>query len=613
MIGSFGFGARGSQFLLFQQASLSLYTLYIYINSKVLMKKNFVILSVILTCVLAVSLQAMAATEKLRIMTYNIPYGNIQPSEGNGQNTWDNRVLAIHNYLDSISPDLIGIQEGVKPQMISILAGIPGYAMVGCARDDGAEKGEYTPILYKTSRFLLEKSGNYWPTETPDVPSKTPNAICYRVATWALFTDKVTGARFIYTNTHLDHGQEAVRIEQAKVVKEKMAELAELYGTNLIQFLTADFNMTRSSNVYPYLTTYKLKTRDMWSVARKKVIKAVNGFSTNADNEIDFIFAYGTVSCSYAEMGNRNTPDGFIMSDHNPVFADVSWTTSTADNARAAIADARSAADSTFLWKKSAAKLLTSATQLSTDGLESTSSLSSVYDRKTSTYVRSLYSSSLPPNQPHYLQVALRNPISAFCVQYNKSMDGDAGQSDRWEDVIVYASQDAEKWDYITELYEFSGVVNKTYSANVQMRRPYQHIRFQVMRTNGMQLSNGAPRYSLSELQIYENSPYSTCDYVQSEDISKAVDALYAQADALEQLTDDGSVTAEDVASLEEATKALRQARQDFAESVGSVQSSAIGTPSAIYSPDGKRLESLQRGVNIILSEDGESRKVLMK
>ena len=84
MIGSFGFGARGSQFLLFQQASLSLYTLYIYINSKVLMKKNSVILSVILTCVLAVSLQTMAATEKLRIMTYNIPYGNIQPSEGNG-------------------------------------------------------------------------------------------------------------------------------------------------------------------------------------------------------------------------------------------------------------------------------------------------------------------------------------------------------------------------------------------------------------------------------------------------------------------------------------------------------------------------------------------------
>ena len=613
MIGSFGFGARGSQFLLFQQASLSLYTLYIYINSKVLMKKNFVILSVVLTCVLAASLQAMAATEKLRIMTYNIPYGNIQPSEGNGQNTWDNRVLAIHNYLDSISPDLIGIQEGVKPQLISILAGIPGYAMVGCARDDGAEKGEYTPILYKTSRFLLEKSGNYWPTETPDVPSKTPNAICYRVATWALFTDKVTGARFIYTNTHLDHGQEAVRIEQAKVVKEKMAELAELYGTNLIQFLTADFNMTRSSNVYPYLTTYKLKTRDMWSVARKKVIKAVNGFSTNADNEIDFIFAYGTVSCSYAEMGNRNTPDGFIMSDHNPVFADVSWTTSTADNARAAIADARSAADSTFLWQKSAAKLLTSATQLSTDGLESTSSLSSVYDRKTSTYVRSLYSSSLPPNQPHYLQVALRNPISAFCVQYNKSMDGDAGQSDRWEDVIVYASQDAEKWDYITELYEFSGVVNKTYSANVQMRRPYQHIRFQVMRTNGMQLSNGAPRYSLSELQLYENSPYSTCEYAKSKTIAQAVDALYDLAGHTQALVDEGNVTSSDVTALREATQALRQARHDYATPVTGVTASAEPAGEQIYSLSGMRLDTPQKGVNILRGANGASRLVMAK
>ena len=597
----------------FSSKLLSLFIHYIYINSKVLMKKNSVILSVILTCVLAVSLQTMAATEKLRIMTYNIPYGNIQPSEGNGQNTWDNRVLAIHNYLDSISPDLIGIQEGVKPQLISILAGIPGYAMVGCARDDGAEKGEYTPILYKTSRFLLEKSGNYWPTETPDVPSKTPNAICYRVATWALFTDKVTGARFIYTNTHLDHGQEAVRIEQAKVVKEKMAELAELYGTNLIQFLTADFNMTRSSKVYPYLTTYKLKTRDMWSVARKKVIKAVNGFSTNADNEIDFIFAYGTVSCSYAEMGNRNTPDGFIMSDHNPVFADVSWTTSTADNARAAIADARSAADSTFLWQKSAAKLLTSATQLTTDGLESTSSLSSVYDRKTSTYVRSLYSSSLPPNQPHYLQVALRNPISAFCVQYNKSMDGDAGQSDRWEDVIVYASQDAEKWDYITELYEFSGVVNKTYSANVQMRRPYQHIRFQVMRTNGMQLSNGAPRYSLSEFQMFPCTPVATCEYAKSKTIAQAVDALYDLAGHTQALVDEGNVTSSDVTALREATQALRQARHDYATPVTGVTASAEPQGEQIYSLSGMRLGALQKGVNIRRDANGASRLVMAK
>ncbi|MGN0233672.1 MAG: endonuclease/exonuclease/phosphatase family protein [Bacteroidaceae bacterium] len=577
------------------------------------MKRLFVKFSLVLACMLAASLQADAATEKLRIMTYNIPYGNIKVTDGNGQNTWENRVKAIHNYVDSISPDLLGIQEGVKAELTSILAGIPGYAMVGCAREDGAEKGEYTPILYKTSRFLLEESGNYWPTSTPDVPSKTPDAICYRIVTWALFTDKATGARFIYTNTHLDHGAEAVRISQAKVVKEKMAELADFYGTDLPQLLTADFNMNRTSNVYPYLINYKLKTKDMWSVARKTVQSGVDGMSSTPENQIDFIFAYGPVSCSYAELGNRNTPDGFIMSDHNPHFADVSWTTSVSDDARAAIADARSAADSTFLWQSSHTKLLTAASQLTTDGIESSTSITNVYDRNTSTYVRSLYSGSLPPNQPHYIQVALREPLSAFSVQYNKSLDGDTGQDDRWEDVIVYASQDAENWDYITELFDFSGVVNKTYSANVQMRRPYQHIRFQVMRTKGMVLSNGAPRYSLSELQIYENSPFSTCDYVQSEDISKAVDALYAQADQLQQLIDDGSVTAADIASLVEATKALRQARLDFAQSVGAVTESGLGTPCMIYSPDGKRQDSLYRGVNIIRAKDGKSRKVLLK
>ena len=154
------------------------------------MKRLFKTAYAAVACLLMTALAAQAATEKLRIMTFNIPYGNIKVTEGNGQNTWANRAKAIHHYIDSISPDLLGIQEGVRDQLTSILSGIPGYAMVGCAREDGAEKGEYTPILYKTSRFLLEDSGNYWPTDTPDKPSKTPDPICYRVVTWALFTDK---------------------------------------------------------------------------------------------------------------------------------------------------------------------------------------------------------------------------------------------------------------------------------------------------------------------------------------------------------------------------------------------------------------------------------------
>lgn len=577
------------------------------------MKRLFLKAATLMACLLATAFQARAASERVRIMTFNIPYGNIKVSDGNGQNTWANRAKAIHHYIDSIAPDLMGIQEGVKDELTSILAGTPGYAMVGCARNDGAEAGEYTPILYRTERFLLEASGNYWLTDTPDKPSKTPDAICYRVATWALLTDKVTGARFIYTNTHLDHGLESVRIAQAKIVKEQMVALGEKYGRKLPQFLTADFNMNRSSQVYPYLLNYKLTARDMWQSARKKEQKGVDGFSSTPDNEIDFIFACGSVSCSYAELGNRWTPDGFIMSDHNPHFADVSWNTSVSDNARAAVAEARAAADSTFQWQSSRTRLITSATQLSTDGLESSSMLSKVIDRNTSTYVRSLYSTSLPPNQPHYLQVALASPLTAFSLQYNKSMDGNMGQGDRWTDVLVTASQDGEHWEYVTELFNFTGVQNRTYQAYVQMRRPYSHVRFQVLRTQDMALSNGAPRYSLSEIQMYEAKPLPTCEHAASEAVAKAADALYDLADHTQALAEEGTVTTADVTALQEAIQALHQARENFAQPVEGVAEAADDARAQVYTLDGMRLDAPRRGVNILHRPSQGSRKVLVR
>ena len=90
------------------------------------MKRLFKTAYAAVACLLMTALAAQAATEKLRIMTFNIPYGNIKVTEGNGQNTWANRAKAIHHYIDSISPDLLGIQEGVRDQLTSILSGIPG-------------------------------------------------------------------------------------------------------------------------------------------------------------------------------------------------------------------------------------------------------------------------------------------------------------------------------------------------------------------------------------------------------------------------------------------------------------------------------------------------------
>ena len=110
------------------------------------------------------SVAALAVTENIRIMTYNIPYGNIKVSDGNGQNTWANRCSTIVAYLNDVAPDLIGMQEPVRAELCDIMRGLPNYAMVGTGRNDGAQGGEYTPIIYRTDRFYCLANDTYWLT-----------------------------------------------------------------------------------------------------------------------------------------------------------------------------------------------------------------------------------------------------------------------------------------------------------------------------------------------------------------------------------------------------------------------------------------------------------------
>ena len=96
----------------------------------------------LLLLLLTMALTMQAGTENIRIMSYNIPMGNIKPEEGNGDNTWAKRALAIHRYMATVQPDLVGMQEPVRASLCDMLRGMPGYAMVGTGRNDGKEGAE---------------------------------------------------------------------------------------------------------------------------------------------------------------------------------------------------------------------------------------------------------------------------------------------------------------------------------------------------------------------------------------------------------------------------------------------------------------------------------------
>lgn len=86
---------------------------------------------------------------------------------------WSERRTPLADYFASAGTfDIIGFQEVLHNQLedLQTLLG-PEYGSYGVGRDDGGIKGEYSPIFYKKSRFVLVDSATIWLSTTPEKPS----------------------------------------------------------------------------------------------------------------------------------------------------------------------------------------------------------------------------------------------------------------------------------------------------------------------------------------------------------------------------------------------------------------------------------------------------------
>src|SRR6478735_7744470 len=135
-------------------------------NSFPLSRRTFLqaTLAFIAACSVTTPAQLPGAETSLTVMTYNVrvpldktPY------------TWPERREAVIECIRSLSPDLIGTQEGIQVQHDDLANGMPEYVRLGQARE-GGEKGEYSAILYRKDRFTVVEHGDFWLSDTPDVP-----------------------------------------------------------------------------------------------------------------------------------------------------------------------------------------------------------------------------------------------------------------------------------------------------------------------------------------------------------------------------------------------------------------------------------------------------------
>ncbi|MDZ7717196.1 MAG: endonuclease/exonuclease/phosphatase family protein [Balneolaceae bacterium] len=265
-----------------------------------------------------------SAIEPIRVMSFNIRYDNPE----DGPDAWPNRKDFVASTIQFHKSDIIGIQEGLVHQLHDLDGFLGEFDRVGVGRDDGKEAGEFSAIYYKANRFEPIKTETFWLSETPDVTgSKSWDAAITRIVTWAYFRDNVNNENFYLFNTHFDHRGVEARINSAKLIVEKIEEIA---GDEPV-VLTGDFNTTDDREPYSILTETDREGSDLVLYdgfyhsenGHHGPTSTSNGFEEiRPDRRIDYIFVNDGFKVTYHGI-LADVRDGHFPSDHLPVLAEI--------------------------------------------------------------------------------------------------------------------------------------------------------------------------------------------------------------------------------------------------------------------------------------------------
>ena len=308
--------------------------------------------------IIVASMQLFA--QDMLVGTYNIRYKAWNDSVQGEM--WPKRCQVICDQVNFMAPDIFGTQEVLYEQLGDMLKALDGYDYIGVGRDDGKHGGEHEAIFYKKDRLRLLDHGDFWLSETPDKPGLGWDAVCIRVCTWGKFSVKVRNADhrrrgifnrgpkfeekvFYFFNLHMDHVGVVARHEAAKLVVQRVREIAK--GAPV--FITGDFNVDQNNEIHTIFTKSGI-LKDSYEAARIRFAEngTFNAFKTEyySTSRIDHVFvspsttveAYGVLTNSYwtpdetddvlkaSDAPQEISFDTYIRrnpSDHYPVFVKV--------------------------------------------------------------------------------------------------------------------------------------------------------------------------------------------------------------------------------------------------------------------------------------------------
>jgi endonuclease/exonuclease/phosphatase family metal-dependent hydrolase len=210
-------------------------------------------------------------------------------------------------------------------QKLGVETDLPGYEFVGVARDDGKDKGEYSPLGFRSDRFALIASGTFWLSPTPAVPGKGWDAAYPRVASWARLKDKAAKRSLLVVNTHMDHVGTTARLEGARQIRRWIASQRKPGETTV---LMGDFNSPTGSPAYAAIIgPGPGALRDSLTISRTPHFGPLGTFTAFKVEQveaapIDHIFVSDDVTVlRHATLTQQS--GGRLPSDHYPVLADL--------------------------------------------------------------------------------------------------------------------------------------------------------------------------------------------------------------------------------------------------------------------------------------------------
>ncbi|GAA0517720.1 Metal-dependent hydrolase, endonuclease/exonuclease/phosphatase family [Halorubrum aquaticum] len=221
---------------------------------------------------------------RIRVLSYNVRYDN----RHDGHDAWHARRDGVASVVRFHRPDVVAFQEPLPGQRADLRERLPEYDLLGRGRKRD-DDGEGCPIGVRTDRWRVVENGTFWLSETPTEPSTDWDAAHPRIATWVRIRprERVDGptapadSSLLVVNTHFDHVSARARRESARLLRERIPELAAASGAGrsgdpvddsagdsidgaerVPRVLVGDFNCTPGSDPHRILTGKRPEAAD---------------------------------------------------------------------------------------------------------------------------------------------------------------------------------------------------------------------------------------------------------------------------------------------------------------------------------------------------------------